>query len=81
MRNKYASLADWFDFQPIAVDTSGMFGVSTHHFLGNHGNRIALAMGDVWERMWLIQRISLAVVNGHAITIAMSCRCALLPLE
>ena len=74
MRNKYASLTDRFDFQPIAVETSGVFGVSTLVFLRNLGSRIASAKGDVRERTWLIQRISLAIVRGNAISIPMSCR-------
>ena len=66
-RYKYTSITDRFDFQPIAVETSGVFGESTHVFLCNLGSRIASAKGDVRERSWLIQRISLAIVRGNAI--------------
>ena len=68
-------------FQPIAFETSGVFGESTLVFQHNLGSRIASATGDVWECTWLIQRISLAVVRGNAISIAMSCRRSFLPPE
>ena len=72
--SKYASLTDRFDFQPITVETSGVFGESTLVLLRILGSRIASIKGDVRERTWLIQRISLAVVRGNAISIGMSCR-------
>ena len=49
-RSKYAPLTDGSDFQPIAVETSGMFGESTLVFLRNLGSYIASAKGDVRER-------------------------------
>ena len=70
-RSKCASLTDRFDLQPIAVETSGVFGESTLVFLHNLGSRIASANGDVLERTLLIQRILLAVVRGNDISIAM----------
>ena len=39
-RSKYASLTDRFDFQPIVVETSGVFGESTIVFLHNLGSRV-----------------------------------------
>ena len=73
-RSKYASLTDRFDFQPITVETSGVFSESTLIFLQNLGSRISSAKGDVRERTWLTHLISMAVVRGNAISIAMSCR-------
>ena len=80
-RSKYASPTDRFDFQPIAVETSGVSGESMLVFLRNFGSRIASAKGDVRVRTWLIQRFSLAIVRGNAISIAMSCRRSFLPPE
>ena len=54
-----------------------MFGESTLVFLRYVGSRIASAKGDVRERTWLLQRISLAVVRGNAIS--MSCRRSFCP--
>ena len=68
---KYSFLRDRFDFQPIAVKTSGMSGESALVFLHNLRNRIVSAMDDVRERTWLILHISLAVLRGNAISIAM----------
>ena len=73
-RSKYASLTDRFDFQPIAVETSGVFGESTPVFLHSLGSRIGSAKGDVRECTCLIQRILLANVSGNTISIAMSFR-------
>ena len=78
-RSKYASLTDTFDFQPIAVETSGVFDESTLVYLRNLRSRIASAKGDVSERTWLIQRISWVIVRGNAISIAMSCHSSSLP--
>ena len=44
---------------------------STLVFLCNLESHIASAKGDVRERPWLMQRISLAIVRGNAISIAM----------
>ena len=79
--NKYASLTDSSDIQPIAVETSRVFGESALVFLRNLGSRIASAKGDVRERTWLTQRILLAIVRGNTISIAMSCRRSFLSQE
>ena len=62
-QSKYASLTDRIEFQPIAVETSGVFVESTLVFLRNLGSRTASANGDVRERSWLIKRMSLVVVE------------------
>ena len=80
-RSKYASHTDRFDIQPIAVETSGVFGESKLVSLRNFGRRIASAKGDIRERTWLIQRISLAVVRGNAISMALSRRRSFLLLS
>ena len=67
--SKYASPTNRFDLQPIAVETSRVFVESTLVYLCNLESRIASAMGNVREPTWLIQRISLAVVKGNAISI------------
>ena len=73
-RSMYTSLTDRFDFQPIAVETSRVLADYTLVFLRNLGSRIVSTKSDAQERTWLIQRISLAVVRGNAISTAMSCR-------
>ena len=75
----YAFPTDNFDFQPISVETSGVFSESTLVFLRNLGSRIASFNGDVREPTRLMQRILLAVVRGNANSIAMSCRRSFLP--
>ena len=46
-RSKFASLTDWFDFQPIAVETSGVFDESTLVFLRNLGSHVRIPYVDV----------------------------------
>ena len=63
---KYQNLTDRFIFQPIAVETSGVFGNSTRSFLKELGRRIVAETGDPREPSWLLQRLSLAVARGNA---------------
>ena len=51
-----------------------MFSESILVFLHNLGSRVASDKGEVRESTWMIQRISLAVVRGNTISIAMACR-------
>ena len=71
-RSKYASLTDRFDFQLIVVEKSGVFGESTIVFLRNLESSIASAKGDGREQTWLMQRISLAVVEHIGDVVRMS---------
>ena len=63
---KYQNLTDRYIFQPIAVETTGVFGVTTRTFLKELGRRMATETGDKREGAWLRQRISLAVARGNA---------------
>ena len=69
-RRKYAALADRFRFEPIAVETSGVFGSSTASVVAELGRRIAGVTGEPRETMWLKQRIGLAIQRGNAFSIS-----------
>ena len=71
---KYADLCSRYDFQPVAVETSGVFGPATRTFLRGLGDRVVLVKNDQRERRWLNERISIAVVRGNAYSILTSCR-------
>ena len=69
-RRKYAALADRFRFEPIAVETSGVFGTSTASVVTELGRRITGVTGEPRETLWLKQRIGLAVQRGNAFSIS-----------
>ena len=69
---KYAALSDRFVFQPVAVETSGAIGPSTLAFLRGVGLRISCARVEPRETEWLLQRVSLAIVRGNAMSIRLA---------
>ena len=70
-QRRYAELGRRFQFQPIAVETSGSLGQSTLPFLKELGRRIARETGDTREVEYIFQRVSLAVVRGNATSLLM----------
>ena len=69
---RYADLGRRFEFQPIAVETSGVLGQSTLPFLKKLGRRISHDTGEKREAEYLFQRLSLAVVRGNCTSLLMS---------
>ena len=73
-RDKYSALSDRYTFEPVAVETTGVFGPSSKVFLHRLGKRITARTGNKRETSWLLERISLAVVRGNsAYIIATGC--------
>ena len=68
-RRKYAELGARFRFEPIAVETTGVFGRSTASVIAEIGRRITDATGEPRETFWLEQRIGLAIQRGNAFSI------------
>ena len=68
-RTKYPGLVSRFIFEPIAIETSGVFGHSTRTIISEIGKRISEKTGDKRETMWLKQRLSIAIQRGKAISI------------
>ena len=62
---KYRNLSERFIFQPIAMETTGVFGNTTRTFLKELGRRMASETGDKREGAWLRQRVSFAVARGN----------------
>jgi len=61
---EYNDLLDNYYFQPVAIETTGVYGKSTAPFLS------CLAMKLVErERQWLHQHLSLAVFRGNPASI------------
>ena len=68
-RTKYASLADRYIFEPVAMENTGVVGSSTAKFLEVLGKRVTAQTGDRRETIWLFERLSLAVVRGNTASI------------
>ena len=68
-RRKYASLSVRFQFEPIAVETAGVYGGTTANIITDIGRRITGATGEPRETYWLEQRIGLAIQRGNAFSI------------
>ena len=73
-RNKYPDLVRRFRFEPVAVETSGVFGPSTRNIVQEIGKRIAEKTGDKRETLWLKQRLNIAVQRGNALSIIASAK-------
>ena len=69
-RARYSELSDRFRFEPVAVETSGVIGPSTLKFLIELGQRMRERTGERREGLWLLQRISFAIVRGNAASVA-----------
>ena len=73
-RRKYAALGVRYRFEPIALETTGVYGVATGALLSEIGRRTTEVTGDRRETVWLEQRIGLAVQRGNAYNILASVR-------
>ena len=68
-RAKYPEMVRRFQFEPIAIETSGVFGPTTKVIIKEIGKRISEKTGDVRESLWFKQRLSIAVQKGNSISI------------
>ena len=67
---KYHDLQSNYHLQPVAIETTGVYGKSTAPFLSGHAKKLVDVSGDPGrECQWLHQRLSLAVVRGNAASI------------
>ena len=66
-RQKYSSInAASYIFQPIAIETLGAFGNEANVFITELGRRLQIATLDTRARMFLLQRLSVALQRGNA---------------
>jgi len=58
-------------FQPVAIETTGVYSKSTAPFLSGLSKKLVDVSGDPREHQWLHQRLSLAVARpkGNAASI------------
>ena len=66
---KYNDLLDNYYFQPVAIETTGVYGKSTAPFLSCLAKKLVDISGDPREGQWLHQRLSLAMVRGNTVSI------------
>ena len=65
-RAKYAELATTHHFIPLAVESSGVFGLEARMFFQELGRCIKDESGEPQAHQYLLQRISVAVQQGNA---------------
>jgi len=65
-RRKYSALSNRYRFEPIAVETGGVYGSTTGAVIAEMGRRITEVTGEPRETFWLEQRIGLAIQRGNA---------------
>ena len=64
-----ASLDRAYSFQFIAIETSGSDGLSTMSFLRVLGHRLKTNTGEPQSLVFLLQRLSVAIQTGNAISV------------
>ena len=72
-RRKYPSLVRRFQFEPIAIETSGAFGPSTKIIVNEIGKCITEKTGDKRETFWL-KCLNIAILKGNALSIISSAK-------
>ena len=58
---KYHDLQSNFHFQPVAIETTGVYGKSTAPILNGLAKKLVDVSVDPRERQWLHQRLSLQI--------------------
>jgi len=66
---KYHDLQSNYHFQPVEIETTGVYGKSTAPCLSAAAKKVVDVSGDPRERQWLHQRLSLSVVRGSVASI------------
>ena len=65
----YQGLGDRYQFYPIALETTGVYGPQTEDFIKQLGRRLRAYTDEVRQTQWLRQRISVAIARGNAAAI------------
>ena len=68
-RLKYERLGDAYIFEPVAIETTGVYGPSTTVILKLIDHRLVELTGELRESVWLKQRLALVVMRGNASSI------------
>ena len=70
-RMKYSQLDSSHQFEPVAIETTGVIGERSRKFLEELGRRIRRVTGEVNSTAFLLQRlyISIVVQRGNAASV------------
>ena len=66
---KYAYLDSVHSFTPVAVETAGVFGPRALTFVKELGRRLIKISGDNRSRLYLFQRLTVAIQRGNAVSV------------
>ena len=65
-KGKYATMDPSHSFQPIAVETTGVFGPETLSFISALGSRICQTSGEKKSFSFLLQHLAVAIQRGNS---------------
>lgn len=68
-KKKYATLIDRYNFIPIALETSGIWGIEGLQLLKTIGNRISEITGEKKSTSFLLQKLSFNLQRGNAASV------------
>jgi hypothetical protein len=71
-KQKYHVIGDNYHFEPLAFETTCVFGPSTLNLVNDLGRRLKAEMGDPRETLWLKQRLGMAILRGNALCVLAS---------
>ena len=71
-RRKYAAVAEAHQFEPIVVETMGLYGESTGVIQWVIGRRLDEATGEPREVNWFRQNLAMAIQQGNALSVVLS---------
>ena len=60
-RTKYSGLSGRYLFEPIAVETTGVYGNTPASVIKEIGRRMVVATGDYRKCAWFRQRLDIAI--------------------
>ena len=66
---KYSQLDSSHQFEPVAIETTGVIGERSRKFLVELGHRIRRVSGEINSTAFLIQRLSIVLQRGNAASV------------
>ena len=66
---KYSHLDSPYMFTPMAVETSGVFGLQSLKFIEDLGRHLKTATDEANSKQYLLQRISVAIQRGNTASV------------
>ena len=66
---KYSQLDSSHQFEPVAIETTGVIGERSRKFLVELGHRIRRVSGEINSTAFLMQRLSIVLQRGNAASV------------